>query len=184
MNKPEIKSYEEQAIDAVTSILNRAKESLGDRQTLKQLAGTRDSLAPPAKVLLSTLGAPLAITSEHLIKDTIERTWHLTDTFKYILKYMGGSQDECSQHYYYEAIFSQPTEKYPIPQATVSVFFRVEEKYMETSEIKGVPVMTYTIEGQHGQHDVRYVLLSADSILATLKMKLKFFKRIEDIRLF
>lgn len=38
MDIPQIKSYEEQAIDTVVSVLNRAKESLGERQTLKQLA--------------------------------------------------------------------------------------------------------------------------------------------------
>lgn len=39
MDIPVIKSYEDQAVDTVVSILNRAKEKLGDRQTLKQLAG-------------------------------------------------------------------------------------------------------------------------------------------------
>lgn len=39
MNLPEIRPYEEQAIDTVVSVINRAKELLGTRQTLKQLAG-------------------------------------------------------------------------------------------------------------------------------------------------
>lgn len=38
MNIPEIKSYEEQAIDTVVTVINRAKQKLGVRQTLKQLA--------------------------------------------------------------------------------------------------------------------------------------------------
>lgn len=38
MNLPEIKPYEEQAIDTVVSVINRAKEKLGLRQTLRQLA--------------------------------------------------------------------------------------------------------------------------------------------------
>lgn len=42
MNIPEIKPYEEQAIDTVVSVLNRAREMLGERQTLKQLASKID----------------------------------------------------------------------------------------------------------------------------------------------
>ncbi|CAH2228668.1 jg24559, partial [Pararge aegeria aegeria] len=35
---PEITSYEDQAVDAVVSVLNKAREALGERQTLKQFA--------------------------------------------------------------------------------------------------------------------------------------------------
>ncbi|OWR50891.1 uncharacterized protein LOC116771718 [Danaus plexippus] len=184
MDIPQIKSYEEQAIDTVVSVLNRAKESLGERQTLKQLATSRDYLTPPGKVILTSLGCPLAVTSEKLINKTIQKKWRLTDTFMYVLHYMGSSKDECSQYYYFEAVFSQPTASYPIPQATATVFFRVEDKHVEPPEIKGVPTMTFRLEGHRTDHDVRQVLLIPDWILGIMKMKIKFFQRLEELTLF
>lgn len=38
MNIPEMKSYEEKAIDTVVTVLNKARFSLGERQNLFQLA--------------------------------------------------------------------------------------------------------------------------------------------------
>ncbi|CAH0724197.1 unnamed protein product, partial [Brenthis ino] len=201
MNISEIKSYEEQAVDTIVSVLNRAKETLGERQTLKQLANatkhklnntlasiwfvpSRDVLTPPVKVPLTALENPLVISSEHLIRNSIEKKWRLTDTFMYYLKYMDSSKDECSRYYYFEAVFSQPTAAYPIPQATASVFFRVEDKLIEPPEVRGVPMMTFRVEGHRWDHDVRYVLLIPDWILAVIQMKIKLFRRIEELRLF
>ncbi|XP_045502050.1 uncharacterized protein LOC123699198 [Colias croceus] len=184
MNIREIKSYEEEAIDTVVSVINRAKESLGVRQTLKQLAKTRDLLSPPAKVALTNLKCPLVTNGEELIRNAIDKDWKLTDTLLYKLVYQGMSRDECSQYYYFEAIFSQPTVQYPIPQATASVFFRIEDKLIEPHENKGVPKMVFRIEGHHRSHDVRYVRLCVDWILGVIKMKTKLFERIENIVLF
>ncbi|XP_045452788.1 uncharacterized protein LOC123661896 [Melitaea cinxia] len=184
MNIPEIKPYEEQAVDMLVSVINRAKETLGVRQTLKQLAKSRDVMTPQAKVLLTTLECPLVITSEQLLRQTIEKKWRLTDVFMYVLKYIGSSNDECSQYYYFEAIFSQPTAAYPIPQVTASVFFRVEDKHTEPPEIRGVPLMTFRIEGHRSDHDVRFVTLIPDWILAVIQMKIKLFRRIEELRMF
>lgn len=44
--------------------------------------------------------------------------------------------------------------------------------------------MSFRIEGQHTDHDVRFVALTPDWILAVIKMKIKLFKRIEGIRLY
>lgn len=44
--------------------------------------------------------------------------------------------------------------------------------------------MWFRVEGQHVDHDIRYVALTADWILAVIKMKIKLFQRIEEIRLF
>ncbi|XP_026493213.2 uncharacterized protein LOC113398609 [Vanessa tameamea] len=184
MNIPEIKPYEELAIDTLVSVMNRAKETLGERQTLKQLANSREVMTPPVKVHLTTLKCPLVITSEQLLKHTIEKKWRLTETFMYQLTYKGSSKDDCSQYYYFEAVFSQPTAAYPIPQATASVFFRVEDKHIEPLEGRGVPGMTFRIEGHRVDHDVRFETLIADWILAVIKMKIKFFQRIEQLRLF
>ncbi|KAJ0174313.1 hypothetical protein K1T71_010459 [Dendrolimus kikuchii] len=181
---PEIKSYEERAIDIVVNVINRAKEELRVRLTLKELADSRNALTIKTKIALTSLHEPLAISSERFIARTIEKEWKLTETFAYVLRYLGGSQDECSQYYYFEAVFSQPTVSYPIPQATVSVFFRVEDKHIEPPETRGLPMMFFRIEGQHRDHDVRFIRLTEDWILAMLKMKTKFFKRIEGIRLF
>ncbi|XP_045777761.1 uncharacterized protein LOC123875763 isoform X2 [Maniola jurtina] len=178
MDIPLIRSYEEQAIDTVVSVLNRAKEALGERQTLKQLATTRDTVAPQGKVILTSLKCPIPVTSENLIRNTIEKKWKLTETFMYHLKYVSRSTDECSQYYYFEAIFSQPTALYPIPQATVSVFFRVEDKQIYP------PEMTFRIEGHRWDHDVRHVLLTSESLLAVIQMKMKFYRRIEELQLF
>lgn len=52
MNIPEIKSYEEQAIDTVVSVLNRAKEKLGVRQTLRQLASEYHSTVGTMKYMI------------------------------------------------------------------------------------------------------------------------------------
>ncbi|XP_028025434.1 uncharacterized protein LOC114239441 [Bombyx mandarina] len=145
---------------------------------------SRKNLASHVKVSLGSIGTPLPITSERFIGKTIERVWKLTDAFMYTLKYLGGSQDECSQFYYFEAIFSQPCTAYPIPQATVSVFFRIEDKHIEPLEIRGVPRMWFRIEGQQVDHDVQFVALTADWILAVLQMKMKLFQRIEKIQLF
>ncbi|XP_026737729.1 uncharacterized protein LOC113500968 [Trichoplusia ni] len=183
MNIPEIKSYEEQAIDTVVTVINRAKQKLGVRQTLKQLANSRD-FACNAKLSLKAIGPPFAITSEEFINSTIEKKWKLGSTFMYVVKYMGGSKDEASQYYYFEVIFSQPTVTYPIPMATVSVFFRLEDKHIEPPSERGVPLMWFRVEGQHVDHDIRYVALTADWILAVIKMKIKLFQRIEEIRLF
>ncbi|CAH2215502.1 jg13067, partial [Pararge aegeria aegeria] len=139
MNIPYITSYEDQAVDAVVSVLNRARETLGERQTLKQFAASRDGFSPKAKVALTTLKCPLVITSEELIRNAIEKKWNLTDDLMYFLKYIGSSKDECSQYYYFEAVFSQPTPEYPIPQATASVFFRVEDRQIDPPEFRGVP---------------------------------------------
>ncbi|CAH1640108.1 unnamed protein product [Spodoptera littoralis] len=183
MNIPEIKSYEEQAIDTVVSVINRAKEKLGVRQTLKQLANSRD-FACNAKLSLKDIGPPYAVTSEKFIYDTIGKKWKLADTFMYIVRYMGGSKDEVSQYYYFEAIFSQPTVSYPIPQTTVSVFFTLEDKHIEPPDERGVPMMYFRVEGHHTEHDIRFVALSADWILGMIKMKIKLFERIETIRMF
>ncbi|KAH9631883.1 hypothetical protein HF086_014355 [Spodoptera exigua] len=83
-----------------------------------------------------------------------------------------------------QAIFSQPTASYPIPQATVSVFFILEDKHTEPTNERGVPMMFFRVEGHHTEHDIRFVALSADWILAMLKMKIKLFQRIETIRMF
>ncbi|CAG9795967.1 unnamed protein product [Diatraea saccharalis] len=184
MNLPQVISYEEQAIDSMVSVINRAKEILGQRQTLRGLANTRKLLTPETKVTLTTLHLPLAITTEAFIRDVIDNVWKLSDTFMYTLKYLNRTQDECSQYFYFEAIFSQPTAEYPIPQATVSVFFRVEDKYLYHVEDRGVPSMVFRIEGQRTDHDIRYVKLNPDWILGVLQMKIKFFKRIEEIGLF
>ncbi|XP_023940614.1 uncharacterized protein LOC112047658 [Bicyclus anynana] len=184
MNIPHIKCYEEQAVDAVVGILNRAREMLGERQTLKQLAISRDALSPPAKVALTSLKCPLAITSEELIKNTIEKKWKLTENLMYILKYMGISKDEGAVYYYFEAVFSQPTAAYPIPQATASVFFTLQDKQVEPPEVRGVPKMMFRIEGQVTDHDIRYVTLVADWILSVLQMKIKLFRRIESLLMF
>ncbi|XP_013137169.1 PREDICTED: uncharacterized protein LOC106102291 [Papilio polytes] len=184
MNIPEVYSYEERAINTVVSVINRAKEMLGDRQTLKQLANSRDVYAAPAKVNLSRLEPPLAITSRDLIADAIEKTWKLTNLFKYSLKYKGSSKDECLQYFYFEAIFSQPTVSYPIPQATASAFFRVQDKLIEPPETRGVPKMTFRVEGHHVDHDIRYVLLPADWLLAVIMMKVKLYSRIESYNIF
>ncbi|KAL0820679.1 hypothetical protein ABMA28_006510 [Loxostege sticticalis] len=184
MNCPEIKPYEDQAIDTVISVINKAREKLGHRQNLVQLAGSRKIFTANQKVVLTSLHSPLAVTCEELIKDTIEKKWNLTDTLMYVLWYRGVSQNECSQYYYFEAVFSQPTVAYPIPQATVSVFFRVEDKHIEPLHLKGVPMLTFRIEGSKVDHDVRFVMLTADWILAVIMMKIKLFKRIESIRLF
>ncbi|PZC78035.1 uncharacterized protein LOC135117906 [Helicoverpa armigera] len=183
MNIPEIKSYEEQAIDTVVSVINRAKEKLGVRQTLKQLANSRD-FACNVKLSMKPIGPPFAITSEKFINYAIEKKWKLGETFMYIVRYMGGSKDEVSQYYYFEAIFSQPTVAYPIPQAQVSVFFRLEDKHIEPPDERGVPLMYFRVEGHYTEHDMRYVALSADWILAMIKMKIKLFQRIEAIRIF
>ena len=45
MNIPEIRSYEDQAIDTVVSVINRAKEKLGMRMTLRQLASEYSTTA-------------------------------------------------------------------------------------------------------------------------------------------
>ncbi|XP_068620725.1 uncharacterized protein [Battus philenor] len=184
MNIPELYSYEERAIDTVVSVINRAREMLGDRQTLKQLANSRDFYGAPTKVNLSSLESPLAITSKDIIADTIEKKWNLTELFKYSLKYKGSTKDECLQYLYFEAIFSQPTASYPIPQTTASVFFRVEDKLIEPPEKRRVPKMTFRIEGHHCDHDIRYVLLPADWLLAVIMMKNKFFRRIESYNIF
>ncbi|CAH0695668.1 unnamed protein product [Spodoptera exigua] len=140
MNIPEIKSYQEQAIDTVVSVINRAKEKLGVRQTLRQLANSRE-FACNAKLSLKAIGPPFAITCEKFILKTIEKKWKLADKFMYVVRYMGESKNEVSQYYYFEAIFSQPTASYPIPQATVSVFFILEDKHTEPTNERGVPML-------------------------------------------
>ncbi|KAJ8717041.1 hypothetical protein PYW08_005440 [Mythimna loreyi] len=183
MNIPEIKSYEEQAIDTVVSVINAAKEKLGMRQTLRELATSRD-FASNVKLSLKPIKPPYAISSEQFINDTIEKHWKLGKTFKFFVRYMGGSRNETSQYYYFEAIFSQPTVSYPIPQATVSVFFTLQDKHIDPPEKRGVPMMWFRIEGHHTEHDMRQVALTADWILAVIKMKIKLFARIEAIRMF
>ncbi|XP_050674669.1 uncharacterized protein LOC126972121 [Leptidea sinapis] len=184
MNLPEIKSYEEEAVDTVVSVINRAKELLGIRQTLKELAKSRDFLSPRAKIGSSTLKCPLIKNSEMLIMNAIEKNWLLTETLLYTLNYKGKSQDETSKYYYFEAVFSQPTAAYPIPQETASVFFRVEDKLIEPHQTRPTPLMTFRIEGHYRDHDVRFIRLSPDWILGVLKMKAKLFSRVEEIGLF
>ncbi|XP_026321028.1 uncharacterized protein LOC113231076 [Hyposmocoma kahamanoa] len=183
MNIPEIQSYEDLAISTVVSVINKAQEKLGVRNNLFEYANTFHKFGHQL-LSLSDLGFPLAITSEKFIKHTIEKKWRLTDALMYIIKYHGTSDDECSQYYYYEVIFSQPTAAHPVPQTTTSVFFRVEEKYVDPPKIKGVPTMHFRIEGQHTDHDVRYTKLTLDWILAVMQMKLKFFQRLEKLDIF
>ncbi|XP_045777832.1 uncharacterized protein LOC123875830 [Maniola jurtina] len=184
LNIPALKSYEEQAIDAVVGVLNRAKEALGERQTLKDLASSRKDFFPPAKVALTSLKCPLVITSEALIRNTIEKKWKLTESFMYVLKYIDSSRDECSQYYYFEAVFSQPIPAFPIPQATASVFFRIEDKQIKSQEINGMPKVTFRVEGHRVDHDIRYVVLAAEWLLAVIQTKIKLFRRIEQMQIF
>ncbi|KAI5640164.1 28 kDa a-kinase anchor domain-containing protein [Phthorimaea operculella] len=179
-----LRSYEETGIDLVVSVINKAQEKLGDRKSLFQIANSRNIFGRQAIISLTGLKTPLAITSEHLIKEAIEKVWKLTETFLYHLKYLDGSTDESSRYYYYEAIFSQPTITYPVSQVTASVFFRVEDKLIDHPESKKVPAMVFRIEGHYAQHDVRYVKLIPEWILEVMMMKLRVFKRVERIRLF
>ncbi|XP_045526371.1 uncharacterized protein LOC123715421 [Pieris brassicae] len=184
MNLPEIKPYEEQAIDTVVSVINRAKELLGIRQTLKQLAKTREHFSPRAIVHTTNLKCPLVTSGEELIRRAIEKDWKITEILMYTLNYLGGSQDECSQYYYFEVIFSQPSLAYPIPQSTASVFFRIEDKHVEAKENKPAPVMIFRVEGHRLDYDIRHTILPADWLLGVIKIKANLFERIEHLQLF
>ncbi|RVE39983.1 hypothetical protein evm_015367 [Chilo suppressalis] len=94
------------------------------------------------------------------------------------------TRDVCEGCLARNAIFSQPTVAYPIPQATVSVFFRVGDKYLYHVEDRGVPSLVFRIEGHHTDHDIRHIKLTPDWILGALQAKIKFFQRIEEIGLF
>ncbi|KAL4704759.1 hypothetical protein ACJJTC_009776 [Scirpophaga incertulas] len=184
MDIPLVIPYEEQAIDTVVSILNSAKEKLGDRQTLKGFANSRGYLTIEPKVCLSSLQNPLISTGLTLLKDIIEKKWKLKELFMYTLNYKGARQDECSRHYYFEAIFSQPTAACPIPQATVSVLFRIQNQLLLSPSCRGVPQVTFTVEGHNTEYDVRYVKIIPDWILAELQMKISVFRRIEELKIF
>ncbi|XP_063540778.1 uncharacterized protein LOC134749689 [Cydia strobilella] len=181
---PELQSIEEVALDTVVSVMNRAKEQLGQRQTLKGLARCRELFGGKTKLDVTGLRAPLAITAEHFIDDTIRYHWKLTDLFMFAINYKNTSIDETSHYYYYEAIFSQPTAKYPIPQATATVYFRVQEKYTHPSKNAPVPLIQFQLEGQRTSHDIRYVTLMPEWLLAIIKMKITLFKRIEEYNIF
>ncbi|KAJ2948702.1 hypothetical protein O0L34_g7957 [Tuta absoluta] len=181
---PELRSYEDMAVDLVVSLINKVQEKLGRRQSLAQIANSRNIIGKHAFISLTGLKTPLAITSEHLIKEAIEKVWKLADTFLYHVKYLERSTDECARYYYYEVIFSQPTIKYPVPHVTASVFFRVEDKLIDHPELKTVPAMVFRMEGHYAEHDVRYVKLIPEWILEVMMTKLRVFKRVEKIRLF
>ncbi|XP_073953286.1 uncharacterized protein [Choristoneura fumiferana] len=185
MNFPQIQPLEDQAVDTVVSVLNRAKEQLGLRQTLQQLADSRrEANGVQSKLNLKCLKTPVALTAEAFLTETIEKKWRLTNTFMYMLHYKNCSRDESSQYYYFEAVFSQPTVSYPIPQATASVYFRVQDKYVEPPNERPIPSMVFRVEGNYSEHDVRYVTLIPDWLLAVIKMKIKLSQRIEKLRLF
>ncbi|XP_063626956.1 uncharacterized protein LOC134798445 [Cydia splendana] len=181
---PELQPIEEVALDTVVSVMNRAKEQLGERQTLKELARCRELFGGKTKLDITGLRAPLAITAEQLIDDTIRYHWKLTGLFMFALNYKNTSIDECSHYYYYEAIFSQPTAKYPIPQATATVYFSVQQKYTHPPKNAPVPVIQFRLEGQRTSHDIRYVTLMPEWLLAIIKMKITLFKRIEEYHIF
>ncbi|KAJ2954142.1 hypothetical protein O0L34_g2368 [Tuta absoluta] len=181
---PELQCYEDVAVDLVVSVINKVLEKLGKRQSLSQIAYSRKILGKQAVISLTGLKTPLAITSEQVIKDAIEKVWKLTDTFLYHLKYLESFTHESSKYYYYEAIFSQPTVSYPVPQVTASVFFRVEDKLIDHPALKKIPRMTFRMEGHFAAYDVRYVKLIPDWILAVMMMKLRLFKRVERIKRF
>ncbi|KAI8420413.1 hypothetical protein MSG28_008910, partial [Choristoneura fumiferana] len=136
------------------------------------------------KLNLKCLKTPVALTAEAFLTETIEKKWRLTNTFMYMLHYKNCSRDESSQYYYFEAVFSQPTVSYPIPQATASVYFRVQDKYVEPPNERPIPSMVFRVEGNYSEHDVRYVTLIPDWLLAVIKMKIKLSQRIEKLRLF
>ncbi|XP_047997449.1 uncharacterized protein LOC125235030 [Leguminivora glycinivorella] len=181
---PELQPIEEVALDTVVSVVNRAKEQLGQRQTLKELARCRELFGRKPKLNITGLRAPLAITAEHLIDDTIRFNWKLTDLFLFCINYKGGDVDEPCHYYYYEAIFSQPTPQYPIPQATVTVYFRVQEKFTHPHNSTPVPEIQFRLEGQRTWHDIRYVTLIPEWLLAVIQMKIIMFKRIEKYSVF
>ncbi|KAI8420416.1 hypothetical protein MSG28_008910 [Choristoneura fumiferana] len=175
MNFPQIQPLEDQAVDTVVSVLNRAKEQLGLRQTLQQLAVALTAEAFLTETIekkwrltntfmymlhykncsrdessqyyyfegkrkdLGKGKTPVALTAEAFLTETIEKKWRLTNTFMYMLHYKNCSRDESSQYYYFEAVFSQPTVSYPIPQATASVYFRVQDKYVEPPNERPIP---------------------------------------------
>ncbi|XP_063366635.1 uncharacterized protein LOC134655103 isoform X2 [Cydia amplana] len=166
--------------------MNRAKEQLGEgeRQTLKELARCRELFGGKPKLDVTGLRAPLALTAEQLIDDTIRYHWKLTHLFMFNINYKNTSIDETSHYYYYEAIFSQPTIKYPIPQATATVYFRVQEQYTHPSKNAPVPVIKFRVESQRTSHDIRYVTLLPEWLLAIIKMKITLYKRIEEYNIF
>ncbi|CAB3229118.1 unnamed protein product [Arctia plantaginis] len=178
---PELQSLEERAKNIVIKTVNLAKHRVGIRQELDELADGAAYAWEGHRLNLSSIVTPIAITGEEFITKTIEKDWQLTDVFKYHLQYMGETCDEVSHYYYFEAIFSQPTAAYPIPQATGSVFFKIEDKHTEKEK---APVMWFRIEGDATDHDVRYVAPTPDWILALIQKKMIFFKRIETIKLF
>ncbi|XP_037961736.2 uncharacterized protein LOC119690524 [Plutella xylostella] len=180
---PPLKSYEETAVDLVTCVINRAKDQLGCRQTLKSIALTRSQLNRPYVLKLGNLEPPVAQSGERFIREAIENVWKLTETFMYHIEYIGCYNDDVAIAYYFEVKFSQPTAKYPIPQATASVFFKVQEQTSESTS-KETAKITFRLEGHYQDHDVRRVLLVPDWILALLQMKLQLFRRIEGIHVF
>lgn len=63
---------------------------------------TRELFSPRAIVCTSKLKCPLVKSGEELIRHAIEKDWGISETLMYTLIYKGGSQDECSQFYYFE----------------------------------------------------------------------------------
>ncbi|XP_041984697.1 uncharacterized protein LOC121737170 [Aricia agestis] len=152
-------------------------ESLQPRET-RQLA--------IKKINLSTLscGCPLVRTSEGLINYIIRNKWKLADNFMYCVEYRGNSTDEAASYCYFEAIFSQPTPAYPIPQITVSVFFRVRQSHLESPSAKETPTMTWRLEGHRQDHDASLELLTEPRIIAVMMMKRNLFRRVEELGYF
>ncbi|CAB3257343.1 unnamed protein product [Arctia plantaginis] len=178
---PQLYLVEERSKMLVIRTINQAKERVGIRLGLEELADTAAYAWKDNRLNLTSIEKPIHITAAKFIANTIEDYWKLTTVFKYNLDYKGQTTDEVSHHYYFEAIFSQPTAAFPIPQATASVYFRIEDEKIDTEK---TPKMLFRVEGNFTDHDVRYVAPTADWLLALIQKKIKFFKRIETLKLF
>ncbi|GBP35790.1 hypothetical protein EVAR_20645_1 [Eumeta japonica] len=137
-----------------------------------------DEVVP--KVTMNEIRNPVISTSEKLICDLIEDHWKLADVFMYMMKLRPTETDEISDIYYFDAIFSQPTPKYPIPQASVKVTFKVRVQHLELKQLWKMVSITFRVEGFYSENDVRAIRLTADWLRLALKLKYRVFKRIAE----
>ncbi|KAK6623958.1 hypothetical protein RUM44_010814 [Polyplax serrata] len=145
------------------------------------------SSIPPLKSVPSSRVSSQSIDwpkiSEFNIKLGLEKledyvaTWNRSSDWLYCVEFLGFESEECSNIFVYEVEWSKPTNAYPIPQVTASVYFALEVlKMVPYNHDRSIEV-TYVFETSNVIHSPDTTVFQEKWLDAIINSKLKILKR-------
>lgn len=125
-----------------------------------------------------------ALTIEHFtprlgwaLVDQVVSYWALEKDWSYCIDYIKQESDTISDYHIYEVKWSIPTPKYPIPQATVSVFFKIQVSRVVPK--KTYCHVTYMFESNSTVYDLKSTVNHEAFLKDILDCKLTLFQQVK-----